>query len=72
MSTTVLVAFPRTSPAPESILAGIAALAGAILTGVLSYTIVLAALWAFVRRPAGAEQWVLDRVVGLWRARFKR
>jgi O-antigen/teichoic acid export membrane protein len=57
MSTTVLVAFPRTSPAPESILAGIAALAGAILTGVLSYTIVLAALWAFVRRPAGAEQW---------------
>jgi hypothetical protein len=72
MATTVLVAFPRTAPAPESIIAGIAALAGAILTGALSYTIVLAALWVFARRPAGAERWVLDLVVGLWRTRFKR
>ena len=66
MAATILATFPRSAERIGS-WANVQALATAITFGALVYALLIYIAWRATGRPDGAERWLLDRCLALWR-----
>lgn len=68
----VVVLYASWVSTQSSLTLQLSALVGAVLLGALTYAVVILVLWQAARRPAGAEQMVLEQALLQWQKRFRR
>jgi O-antigen/teichoic acid export membrane protein len=66
MTMAILAAFPRSAERIGT-WANVQALATAVTFGALIYALLIYIAWRVTGRPDGAERWLLDRCLALWR-----
>jgi O-antigen/teichoic acid export membrane protein len=66
MAMAILAAFPRSAERIGT-WANVQALATAVTFGALIYALLIYIAWRVTGRPDGAERWLLDRCLSLWR-----